>query len=133
RIGGEHVGGRRFRAGDQAVEQDIVHDERGGATRLYHEERLRMILGRDDIEIEALLRTYLGDLLDVGRTGSRGYGLASQILDRLEIGGLLGDEAIGGDEMGDRESHLLLPLQIVGGGAAFKIAGAVGDEGKRGG
>ena len=43
----------------------------------------------------------------------------------LQVGRLLRDEAVGGDEMGDGEGDLLLPLEIVGGRAAFQIDRAV--------
>ena len=87
-----------------------------------------MILGGQDVEVEPLLRADLGDLLDVGGARRRHDGLALEIVDGLQVGGLLRHEAVGGDEMGDGEGDLLLPLEIVGGRAAFEIDGAVGHQ-----
>ena len=46
----------------------------------------------------------------------------------LQVGRLLRHEAVGGDEMGDRERDLLLSLEVVGGRAALEVDGAVGDQ-----
>ncbi len=105
--------------------ENVVHHEGGGAPGLDHQEGFRMILGRQDVEVEPFLRADLGDLLDVCGARGRNDGLAAQVVDGREVGGFLGDEAVRGHEMGDRKGHLLLALEVIGGRAAFEIDGAV--------
>ena len=53
----------------------------------------------------------------------------------VELGGLLGDEAGGGQEVGVGEGDLLLTVGVVRGRTAFEVDGAVGDQrdaGRRG-
>src|SRR6516164_6227867 len=87
-----------------------------------------MLLGGEDVEIETLLSVDFNDLLDVGRPRQGNDGFAPKILDRVEMGCLLRDEAVRGDEMRDGEGYLPLPLKVIGSRAAFEIDRAVGDQ-----
>ena len=128
RVRRDLIGARRFRGSHHAVEKDVVHHEGRRPIGFDHQEGLGMILGVEDIHPEILLRVDLGDLLDVGRARGRHDGLALEVIDRLEADGFLRHEPVGGDEMRDRERHLLLPLEIVRGRAAFQIDRSVGDQ-----
>src|SRR4029077_16199166 len=60
--------------------------------------------------------------------GGRDHGLALKVLELVELAGLFRHEAVGRDEMGDREGDLFWPLEFFGSGAAFKIDRAIRDE-----
>ena len=92
-----------------------------------------MILRSKDVETEAFLSADLGNLLDIRRSRRRYDGFAFKIVDRLEISRLFGHEAVGGNEMRNGEGDLLLPIEIVCGGAALEIDGAVRDQRNTGG
>ena len=92
-----------------------------------------MLLGGEDVEIEALLSVDFDDLPDVGRSRQGNDGFAPKILDRVEMGGLLGHEAVRCNKMRDGEGNLLLPLKVISSRAAFEIDRAVGDQRNAGG
>ena len=94
---------------------------------LHHLEGLGVAVGRDDVHAEVLRGVDLGDLLDVGRARGRDDRLALEVVERLDVRRLLGDPAVGGHEVRDREADLLLALEVVGGRAALEVDGAVGD------
>ena len=87
-----------------------------------------MILGRHDVDAEIAGGVGLGELLDVGGAGRRDHRLALEIVDRVDLAGLLRDEAARGQEVGVGEGDLLLAVGIVGGRAAFEVDGAVGQQ-----
>ena len=66
RVPGNHVSARLFRSGDKAGEQDVIHHKGCCAIGLDHQERLGMVLGRDDVDAEIAGRIGFGELLDVG-------------------------------------------------------------------
>src|SRR5262249_38975824 len=67
-VGGDQVILRRLRAGHHTVEPHVVYDEGGCPPSLHHQERLGMLLGGEDVEIETLLSVDFDELLDVGRS-----------------------------------------------------------------
>src|SRR5450631_902024 len=94
RVLGDDVGVRIFRSGDEGGEQDIVHHERHRAVGLHHQERLGMILRRDDVDAEVARSAGFGELLDVGGAGCRDHRLALEIVDRIDLAGFLRDEGV---------------------------------------
>src|SRR5439155_5885674 len=128
RLGGDGVVGGRARLRRQAVEQDVVHHESYRAPGLDHLEGFRVAVGRDYVHAEVLRGVDLGDLLDVGGAGGGNDGLALEVGERLDVGRLLGDPAVGGDEVRDGEADLFLARDVVGGRAALEVDGAVGHQ-----
>jgi hypothetical protein len=63
---GNHVSARLFRSGDEAGEQDVIHHKGRRTIGLDHQERLRVVLGRDDVDAEVAGRIGFGELFDVG-------------------------------------------------------------------
>ena len=94
-----------------------------------------MILGRDDVDVQIARGVGFGELLDVGGAGGGDHRLALEIVDRVDLAGLLRDVAARGQKMRVGERDLLLALGIVGGRTAFEVNGAVGKQrnpGRRG-
>jgi hypothetical protein len=87
-----------------------------------------VVLGRDDVDAEVTGGVGLGELLDVGGARCRDHRLALEVVDRIEVAGLLRDKTAGGQKMGVGEGNLLLAVGIVGGRAAFEIDGPVGEQ-----
>ena len=70
-----------------------------------------MILGGKDVESKILLRSDLGDLLDVGCPRCRDDRLAFEVIDRFKIRRLLRDKPVGGNEMSDGKANLFLAIE----------------------
>ena len=87
-----------------------------------------MILGGQDIEIQAQSRIGLGNLLQIGGAGCRDDRLTLEAVDVGDARALLADIAARRQVVGRREGDLLLAIGIIGRRSALKIDGPIGDE-----
>ncbi len=113
--------------GALAVEQRLVHHEGDGAARLQRQERLAVVLGEDQVHLVGVLRLAVHFLQDAvfGGAGGGDHSLALQVREVLDAGVLLHQHQHAVDEDVVGERHLLLTFQVVGGGAALEVDGAV--------
>src|SRR5256885_250770 len=108
-----------------SVEEDVVEHERRRASRLEDEERLAVVLGARDLDVELFLLVELAKEPLGGGPGADHGVLPGEIGEVLDAGILAGEEPCPDDEQAVREGDLLLALEIVGGGAALDVHRAV--------
>ncbi len=90
RLTDHHPVMRITRLGSLAVEQRVVHIERGGPAGLEHHERLAMILGADDEGAQVVLQVVILQVLFIGGARSAHHILALQVIQSLDAAALLG-------------------------------------------
>ncbi len=84
-----------------------------------------MVLGGDDVHAHLLVRVHGLEQALGGGAGGGHHVLALEVVEVLDVGGLLRQQAGADLEDADGEVDLLLALFVVGGGAALDVHGAV--------
>lgn len=120
-----------FGLGALAGQQGVVDEEGHGAARFHRTEGITVVFDADDMDTQLFFVIHLVEQLFRSGAGSDGHVLALEIVKIFDAGIFVHQKARAHNEECVGKIHLLLALAVVGGGAAFKVEGAVRSSGMR--